>query len=184
MQKAGARSKITWILIGLGALVIGVVALSLTVLDDETGSRGEAASPAAVGEPVVLHDVRYEVTGVRTARRLFEVEQPTEFDEPRRTSGIFVAVDVALTNDGDEPASASFHGSSLVGGNGQTYPLDSLSLGTFYALEPDLAERGRLVFDIPPGAASGAVLVIADCPLDAAGEPADCTDARIDLGLP
>jgi hypothetical protein len=174
-----------WALIGLGVLIVGVAAaLSFTVLDDgdETSSSGDE-SVAAVGEPIALHDVSYTVTGVRTARRLFEVESPTQFDEPRQTSGVFVAVGVSLRNDGDELASASFHGSSLVGGNGETYVLDALSLGTYYDLEPDLVERGRLVFDVPPAATPGAVLVIADCPVNEAFEPDDCASARVDLEL-
>ena len=175
------RGIVKWPLIGLGVLVAGFAAL--TVLDDDQTTSAGEQSAVTIDEAVVLHDVRYEITGVRRARQLFAVEQPTEFDEPRQTSGTFVAVEVALRNVGDEPATASFHGSSLVGGNGETYVLDSLSWGTFYDLLPDLAERGRLVFDVPPAAAPGALLVLADCPLDDAGEPADCTDARIDLGL-
>ena len=171
-------------LIGVGALVVGIAVSSFTVLEggDETSSSDEE-SVVTVGEPVVLHDVSYTVTGVRTAKRMFAVEHPTEFDEPRQTSGAFIAADVALRNDGDEPVSASFHGSSLVGGNGQTYSLDSLSWGTYYALQPGLGERGRLVFDVPPSATSDAILVLANCPLDDAGEPAYCVDARVDLGL-
>ena len=173
-----------WALIGLAVLVVGLAGSSLWVLGDgdETNSSGDR-SVAAVGEPVVLHDVSYTVTGVRTARRLFEVENPTQFDEPRQTSGLFVAVGVSLRNDGDEHASASFHGSSLVGGNGETYPLDALSQGTYYDLQPDIVERGRLVFDVPPAATPGAVLVIADCPVNEAFEPDDCASVRVDLEL-
>jgi Domain of unknown function (DUF4352) len=175
-------SRLVWTIVGIGALLVGLVMLKLTVLDDEKSARGEQ-SAASLEDPVVLHDVRYEITGIRKARRLFAVESPTEFDEPRQTAGTFVAVDVSLTNVGDAPEAASFHGSALVGGNGETYVLDSLSFGTLYDLQPDVTERGRLVFDVPPSAAAGATLVLADCPLDDSGEPADCADARVDLGL-
>jgi hypothetical protein len=173
------------VLAGLAVLLVAVVAVKLTGRDDEdrTSSRDEESLAAAVGESIVLHGVRFEVTGVRRAKRLFGVENPTEFDEARQTSGTFVAVDVALRNVGDEPASASIHGSSLVGGNGTTFALDSFSWGTYYDLQPDLTERARLVFDVGPAAAPGAMLDLADCPLDEAGEPADCTSTRIDLGL-
>ena len=179
------RSRIvTWTLGAVGVLLVGLVALYLTGLDDDpTSSRGEQSSAGIVGEPVVLHGVRYEVTGVRKASRLFAVEKPTQYDEPRQTSGTFVAVSVALTNDADEPAAASFHGSALVGGNGQSYPLDSLSWGTYYDLQPGLRERARLVYDVSPAAAPGAILNLTDCPINDAFEPDDCAIARVDLGL-
>jgi hypothetical protein len=178
-----SRSVALWAFVALGVLLVGVVVVLTTRDGEDTSSRAERGSAVTVGQPVVLHGVRYEVTGVRTARRLFAVEKPTEFDEPRQTRGTFVAVDVVLRNDAGEPASASFHGSSFVGGDGKAHPLDALSWGTYYDLQPDLAERARLVFDVRPVVTRGATLVLADCPLDAAGEPDDCATARVDLGL-
>jgi Domain of unknown function (DUF4352) len=181
------RTGVGWKRIVFGLLAVGLVAaLSVTILRDEDQAQtGEEASAVGVEEPVVLHGVRYSVTRIQKAKRLYAQLQPSEYDEPKQALGVYVAVHLTVENIGDEAASGSIHDSTFVGGDGKTYALGSLSNGTtIFELQPDVSDRARLVFDVDPAAVRAGNLGLANCPLVDRPEPSQgCATARIALGL-
>ena len=182
------RKVVTWTLIVFGLLVVGVVAaVNLTSLGEEDRTtKGEQASVVGVAEPVVLHGMRHRVTGVRKAKRLYAQLQPSKYDEPRQAQGVYVAVNLAVENVGDEPVSGSIHESTFIGGDGKTYALGALSNGTTIAeLQPGFPDRARLVFDVDPAAVRGGSLGLATCPYIGQLEPGQgCASAKVVLGPP
>lgn len=180
------RKVVMWTLIVFGVLFIGIVALSFTSLGEEEQATPGAQRSSEVGKAVVLHGVSYRVMGARTTKRLYAAEKPTKYDEPRRARGVYVVVNIAYKNVGNEPASGALEGSTFVGGNGKTYTTDTLSRNTvIYQLQPDFSNRGRLVFDVSPPAVRGGKLKLADCLGIGLFEETDegCATETIDLGL-
>ena len=181
------RRVVSWKLIAIGLLLVGLVAaLSFTSLRDEDQTpTGEQPSAVGVEEAVVLHGVRYRVTRVQKAKRLYAQLHPADYDEPKQALGVYVAVHLAVENVGDGSASGSIHDSSFIGGDGKTYVLGALSNGTtIFELQPDVSDSARLVFDVDPAAVRGGSLGLANCPLVDQPEPSQgCAAAKIALGL-
>lgn len=166
-------------------LIVAIVALSgggdedATVTPGNGSENGEATDEgktAAVGDTVELKGTAYKVTRVRTAQ-----EVGGEFNKSQ-ADGRFVIVDLTLTNLKDEPATILEDAVRLVGGNGKEYTTDTDTFAAFdnqftilQEIQPDLSKKVVAVYDIPPGAVSGAKLQVKDLFSDSRGE--------IDLGL-
>ncbi len=165
-------------------LIVAIVALSgggdeePTVTPGGGGSGDESSdegTTAAVGDTVELKGTSYRVTRVRTAQ-----EVGGEFNKTK-ADGRFVIVDLTLTNLEDEPATILEDAIRLVGGNGNEYTTDSDTFAAFdnqftllQEIQPDLPKKVVAVYDIPPGAVSGAKLQVKDLFSD--------SRAEIDLG--
>lgn len=166
-------------------LVVAIVALSGGGDEDATVTPGSGSdngsetsdegTTAAVGDTVELKGTAYKVTRVRTAQEVGGEFNKTQAD------GRFVIVDLTLTNLKDEPATILGDAVRLVGGNGKEYTTDD---DTIFAvdnplilqeIQPDLSQKVVAVYDIPPGAVSGAKLQVKDLFSDSRGV--------IDLGL-
>lgn len=165
-------------------LIVAIVALSgggdedATVTPGNGSENGEATDEgktAAVGDTVELKGTAYKVTRVRTAQ-----EVGGEFNKAQ-ADGRFVIVDLTLTNLKDEPATILGDAVRLVGGNGKEYTTDDDAIFAvdnpliLQEIQPDLSQKVVAVYDIPPGAVSGAKLQVKDLFSDSRGE--------IDLGL-
>lgn len=165
-------------------LIVAIVALSgggdedATVTPGSGSENGEATDEgktAAVGDTVELKGTAYKVTRARTAQ-----EVGGEFNKAQ-ADGTFVIVDLTLTNLKDEPATILGDAVRLVGGNGKEYTTDDDAIFAvdnpliLQEIQPDLSQKVVAVYDIPPGAVSGAKLQVKDLFSDSRGE--------IDLGL-
>ncbi len=136
----------------------------------------ETVKTVAVNEPLSLTGTTYTVTGVRTAQSLGDEYLGAE------ANGTFVVLDLTLVNEKDEPATIMADAIRIIGNNGSSY---STSDDAFMAvddqfslldeIQPGLNETGTLVYDLPPGAISGARLEVSDLFSDEKG--------RVKLGL-
>ena len=100
-----------------------------------------------------------------------------------KAAGVFVIVNLTLTNDRDEPATISQDFViRLEAGNGDQYMVlteatmavdDSLS--TLDEIQPGVSKKVVLVYDVPVKAVKGSVLLVKDFWSDSEG--------RIELGL-
>jgi hypothetical protein len=138
-------------------------------------SRDEGAT-AAVGDTVELKGTAYQVTDVKTASSVGGEFNKTQAD------GVFVIVSLTLTNRKDAPATILEDAVRLVGGNGNEYTTDTDVFAAFdnqltllQEIQPDLSKKVVAVYDLPPGATSGAKLKVKDLFSD--------SKAEIDLGL-
>ncbi|CAN5472896.1 hypothetical protein BH20ACT15_BH20ACT15_02370 [soil metagenome] len=136
---------------------------------------GEGAT-AAVGDNLSLKGTTYKVTGAETASSVGDQYTGAE------ANGIFVIVDLTLTNEEDEPATILEDNLNIIGGNGDEYSTSDDAVLAFpdqsfllEEIQPGLSEDGKLVFDIPPAAVKGAKLQVEDLFSSSTGE--------IDLGL-
>lgn len=83
-------------------------------------------------------------------------------------NGTFVIVDLALTNEGERPATVLVDRLRVIGGNGSSYSvsddallrLDNQEFLFDEQIQPGLAERGTLVYDLPPQAVAGGELQV------------------------
>jgi uncharacterized protein DUF4352 len=119
---------------------------------------------ARVGQRLTLKGTTYRVTNVRTAQVIGDNEFTRE-----EANGSFVVVKLTLTNRKDEPATILEDNIRLIGGNGKNYSTSDdaiLALGgqTFLLeeIQPDVTERGTLVYDVPKKALNGARLQVED----------------------
>ena len=144
-----------------------------TTTGDDGG--GDVEQTAGVGDTVELKGTEYTVTKVETADTV-----GGEFTKST-ADGKYVVVYLTLKNLKDEPATILGDAVRLVGNNGKEYTTDTDTLGAFEnqfileQIQPDLAKDVVAVYDIPPGAVSGAKLQVKDLFSDSKGE--------IDLGL-
>lgn len=167
-------------------LIVAIVALSGGGNEDATVTPGNGSdnstetsdegTTAAVGDTVELKGTSYKVTRARTAQEVGGEFNKTQAD------GTFVVVDLTLTNLEDEPATILEDAVRLVGGNGKEYTTDTDAFAAFdnqftllQEIQPDLSKKVVAVYDIPPGAVSGAKLQVKDLFSD--------SRADIDLGL-
>jgi hypothetical protein len=130
---------------------------------------------AQVGDKVSLKGTTYEVTNVKTAKSVGDQYTGATAD------GIFVIVDLSLTNEKDEPATIIEDNLRLVSG-GKEFTTSSDAIFAYpdqtfllEEIQPGLTKDGKLVYDIPKGATKDAVLQVTDFWSDSTGE--------IDLGL-
>jgi hypothetical protein len=151
---------------GCVALISAIGHVSLYATADSPGggsNASEVTARASLGEPLSLKRTTYKVTDVRTA--------PS-------TNGIFVIVDVELTNKTKRPATLMTKLPTLVGGNGTAHPTSGDALHDHFLraqIQPGASTRGSLVYDLSPSSVEGAELRVEDLFSDDKG--------RIPLGL-
>jgi hypothetical protein len=98
--------------------------------------------------------IEYTVTDVTTGRAIGNDVAGAEAD------GMFVAVEIRMTNVGDESLDISARPYRLVDGQGRSYETDSEAMVyaddavVFEQLDPGLSKRGILIFDVPPDQSS------------------------------
>lgn len=146
----------------------------------QSDSGDESAPPektAAVGDRLTLTGTTYRVTDVRTASSLGDQSIGTGVT----ANGVFVIANVELTNRKDEPATILGDALRLISSNGKSYSTSDdalLAVNDQFILEeiqPDVTERGTLVYDVPESAVSGSKLQVKDLFSDSTGQ--------INLGL-
>ena len=148
------------------ALISGIGHVSLYATADSPGggsNTNEVKATASLGEPLSLKRTTYKVTDVRTA--------PS-------TNGIFVIVDVELTNRHQAPVTLMTKAPSVVGGNGTAHSTTGDALRDPFLrgqIQPGASAKGSLVYDLSPSSVKGAELHVDDLSSDDKG--------RIPLGL-
>ncbi len=143
----------------------------------EKKSAEQSGTTAGVGDKLSLKGTTYQVVSAKTASSVGGEYLNEE------ANGVFVIVTLKLTNEEDEPSTIFEDAISLIGGNGSKYSTSTgaaMVMGddSFFLLEeiqPGLTVKGKLVYDIPKKALSGAYLQVEDLFSDSTGE--------IDLGL-
>jgi hypothetical protein len=149
------------------AVLIGSAAneVSKELAEEETGDvtdASEVKASAGLNEPLTLKGTTYKVTSVRAATSVGNDFMKEE------ANGTFLLVDVALTNEKNEPATIMADALRLVGGNGSVYTVSDdalLAVDDQFILEeiqPGLSESGTLVYDLPTSAVAGAELQVED----------------------
>jgi hypothetical protein len=193
-KRLGRPGKIAVIVV---AVLVGLVILgALVPSESDTGKEASppppAAQPAAddplppppspkeqilgVGVRLSLEGTSYTVTAATTAQAVGGEFTREEAD------GIFVVVNLTLTNEKDDPRTILADAVRIIGGNGSEYTVDTeacISVENSFCLleeiQPDLPKKLVAVYDIPPSAVSGAKLQASDLFSDEKGE--------INLGL-
>jgi hypothetical protein len=176
------RKRLIWPLVAVCAFgVMGAESESCSTSTEdaevESGDGGSASGQTAkVGDRVTLKGTTYRVTSAETTDSL----GTNEFDTVQ-ANGQFVVVKLTLTNRKDEPATILEDNLRLIGGNGKNYTTSTdaiLAVEDSFLLEeiqPDVSQKGTLVYDLPPGAVKGAKLEVTDLFSD--------SKAEIKLGL-
>jgi hypothetical protein len=143
---------------------------------------GQAASGAdgasgKVGETLTNAGTTYKVTAVKTTDTIGDPDFLGE-----RADGVFVIVNLELTNNKDETKTFLEANAKLETSDGNEYETSDKAVLAFgdaslmlKDIQPDLTTHGKLAFEIPPSKASGSTLVIED--LWGSGE------IKVDLGL-
>ena len=190
--KAYAKSQRPWwkkkrwiISLGLILLIVAVAGGSGGGGTDSGGGSGggggesaeEGGKSGAVGEAVENAGTTYKVTNARTANTIGDPELGGA-----KADGIFVIVDLELTNNKDETKTFTESSAKVVTSDNKQYETSDKTVLAFSDdslllrdIQPDLTAKGKLAFDVPPGKVSGSKLVIED--LFGDGE------ITIDLGL-
>jgi Domain of unknown function (DUF4352) len=183
-RRGGCLRIVGGITVGLIVLIVLIAALSgggdeepsVTPGGGGTEESDDGQTIANVGDKLTLKGTSYTVTKARTAQAV-----GGEFTR-EQADGIFVIVDLTLTNEKDEPATILEDAVRLVGGNGNEYTVDSDTIGAFEnalilaeEIQPDLSRKVVAVYDVPQAAVSGAKLQVKDLFSDSKGE--------INLGL-
>lgn len=176
------RKRVIWPLAAVCAFgALGAESESCSSITEdpkvESGDGGsDSAKAAKVGDKVTLKGTTYRVTNAETTDSLGS----NEFDTVK-ANGQFVVVKLTLTNREDEPATILEDNIRLIGGNGKSYSTSTdaiLAVEDTFLLEeiqPDVSQKGTLVYDLPPGAVKGAKLEATDLFSD--------SKAEIKLGL-
>jgi hypothetical protein len=148
-----------------------------TTMGSASAENGEdSQSVAKVGDTLTLKGTAYKVTKVRTTTKV-----GSDFTEVN-ADGVFVVVNLTLTNTKDEPATILEDLVRLKGGNGKEYTTD---LDAAFAvdnplvlaeeIQPDLSKKLVAVYDVPQSAVAGTTLLVKDFWTDSTGQ--------VDLGL-
>ena len=145
----------------------------------DSNEAGSKSNPIKVGETVRLEGTQYTVENAKTAAKVGD----PYYEE--QAGGRFVIVELTIENKKNETKTFSDEAAKFIASNGKKYSTDND--GTFAAIgdgdktlifedmQPDVAETGLLVYDVPKGKARGGLLEVSD--LFGGGE------AYIDLGL-
>jgi hypothetical protein len=141
-----------------------------TVEKQGSGSKSVGAT-AQVGDKLTLKGTTYRVTGVDTVKQIGD-----EYTGAT-ANGEFVVIDIQLTNEEDEPATILEDNIRVIGGNGSSYSTSDDALFVYpdqtillEEIQPGVTERGKLVYDLPPGAVKGARLQVEDLFSGSTGE--------------
>lgn len=134
---------------------------------DETGERtsnevnnggensaggGEDSNVYQMGESFVVNDIEYTVNNVRTTSVLQSPISPSEAD------GVYIIVDLTMTNVGDEATRISNSDITLVDGQGRVHETSSDGMFTYEdtigilgeQANPGITHEGAVIFDVPP----------------------------------
>jgi len=164
--KKRARLKV---MAAVGVTLLALLAGYAAGIGTAFNGVGEAArrvgldvGRAGVNEPISLRGTTYQVTGARTASSIGD-----GFTDAT-ANGTFVIVDLSLTNEGERPATVLVDRLRVIGGNGSSYSvsddallrLDNQEFLFDEQIQPGLAERGTLVYDLPPQAVAGGELQV------------------------
>lgn len=154
------------VIVGCSALLAG------SAEEDPTVAKkgGGTAKVASVGDRLTLKGTTYKVTKASTAKAV-----GGEYNRVK-ANGVFVLVKMSLTNEKSEPATILEDAIRLIGGNGKNYSTSDDALfavddGSFILeeIQPDVTERGTLVYDIPKNAVKGAKIEVKDLFSDSTG---------------
>ena len=166
-------------IVGCAAL-IGTAAneVDKELKEESSGDASDASeikAKAGLNQPLSLKGTTYQVMSAKTAQSVGDQYTGAE------ANGTFVIIEVALTNQKDEPATITSDALRLVGGNGAAYTTSDdalLAVEDQFVLEEiqsGVTEQGTLIYDVPPAAVPGAVLQVEDLFSDDKG--------RVTLGL-
>lgn len=139
-----------------------------------SGHTGSATKTFKVGQTVSLEGTHYTVTGASTQSNI-----GGQFGQ--NADGKFVVVDLTIENKKDETKTFMDSAATFVAKDGTKYSGSDAAIYLGDAslflrdMQPDLATKGKLVFDVPPAKVAGGVLLVED--LFGRGE------AHINLGL-
>jgi hypothetical protein len=140
-------------------------------------SSGANGASAKVGQAVTNAGTTYKVTSAKTTDTIGD---PRFLGE--RADGVFVIVNLELTNNKDETKTFLDSSAKLKTSDGNEYETSDKAVLAFgddslmlKDIQPDLTTHGKVAFEIPPSKVSGSTLVIED--LYGSGE------IKVDLGL-
>lgn len=180
----GASTR-RWVLLAIGGcavlfllLLVGLggcfAILAYYSVGDQTGV---GKSTVAIGEPLTVGDVTWEVTDARQANRL-----TADFMDP--VKGHFVIVDFDFTNDGSEPVTLDNYSLALIDSEGRESQVDTDSF--LYVpgdrqiflerINPGVTRQGEVIFEVASGA-SGFELEAGDT------DPFSDENGYVDLGF-
>lgn len=123
--------------------------------------RGSAKRPFKIGQTAKLEGTAYTVTGASTQSNV-----GGEFGE--KADGVFVVIDLTIENTKDETKTFMDTSAVFIAKDGTRYEGSdaAIYLGDeslfLRDMQPDLATKGKLVFDVPPAKAAGGVLQVSD----------------------
>lgn len=183
-QASDSKGALIGACVVAGVLVLGAIAGGVsgggdagTATDSASGSapsttnhdkpkankpeQGSAKRPFTIGQTAKLEGTAYTVTGASTQSNV-----GGEFGE--KADGVFVVVDLTIENTKDETKTFMDTAAVFIAKDGTKYEGSdaALYLGDESLLlrdmQPDLATKGKLVFDVPPAKAAGGVLQVSD----------------------
>ncbi|GGU42844.1 DUF4352 domain-containing protein [Nocardioides albus] len=123
--------------------------------------QGSAKRPFKVGQTAKLEGTAYTVAGASTQSNV-----GGEFGE--QADGVFVVVDLTVENTKNETKTFMDTAAVFIAKDGTKYEGSdaALYLGEeslfLRDMQPDLATKGKLVFDVPPAKAAGGILQVSD----------------------
>jgi len=154
-----------WVFIGLGGCGVLILLLLLLVggcaaifaiggnSDSKSEANKEEEQTVAIGEPVTVGDVTWQVTEARQANQL-----TAQFAEP--VQGNFVIVNFSFSNNGNEPVTLDNESLALLDSEGreskteadyQRYvPKDREIF--LERVNPGVTQQGQAIFEVAPGA--------------------------------
>ncbi len=140
------------------------------------GSDQSSETTAEVGDKLTLKGTSYVVNQAEVASSLGSGYMKT------KPNGVFVVVDLTLTNEKNEPATILADNLRLIGNNDSQYSTSTegeLAIDDAFVLleeiQPGVEQSGKLVYDVPNDVVNGAELQVEDLFSSSTG--------RIDLGL-
>lgn len=130
-------------------------------IEADKPKQGSVKRPFKIGQTAKLEGTAYTVTGASTQSNV-----GGEFGE--KADGVFVVVDLTIENTKDETKTFMDTAAVFIAKDGTKYEGSdaALYLGDeslfLRDMQPDLATKGKLVFDVPPAKAAGGVLQVSD----------------------
>ncbi len=154
-----------WVIIGLvgcGGLILLLLLLlggcaALFAIgsnsDSKSGASKEAEQTVAIGEPVNVADVTWQVTEARQANQL-----TAQFADP--VQGNFVIVNFTFSNNGSEPVTLDTNSLALIDSEGRESQTEADYLRYvpkdrdifLERVNPGVTQDGQAIFEVAPGA--------------------------------
>ena len=173
-QEPKKKSKLKWVLIIVGILLVVGMCSVATSGDDDSSSSGTSSTPgtsqeasqpeqpdAGIGQPVQDGKFEFVVSGVESGVPFIG---PEGFGE--QAQGQFVIVRTTVTNIGDEAQSFSASNMTLFDDQGRKFDADSWASslvddtnasGIYDNINPGNSAQAAIVFDIPVDAVPATV---------------------------